>query len=177
MNKRMLFITAAAILLIAGIYARYDNEKHAKTLVSAVESSDLMSTSTQTPVSALQLYVKEHMGASVRYTLTGSYDRAVASANAAAAAQGGDGSIYAAAQAACSGKTDSITQAKCNQAYLSAHLANVAPATLVLQPKLASYQYSLKSPSWTPDLAGSILLGALIAFIMGIVTKSGVHSK
>jgi hypothetical protein len=177
MNKRMLFIIAAIILLIAGIYARSASAKQAKTLANNVEVADLADTSTTATLTDLQLYVKDHMGASVSYTLTGSYNRALAAATAASSAQNGNGQIYAAAHAACSGKTDSITQAKCNQAYLSAHLANLPQPVPVTQPKLADYQYSLKSPSWTPDLTGSLLLGALAALILGMVTKSGARHK
>src|ERR1700684_229007 len=149
MSKRMLFITAAVVLVCAGIYSRLQDEKQAKSLATAIEAADLANENTSLATQNLQLYVKDHMGTSVSYTLTGSYNRAVAKANAAAAAQNGSGQIYAAAPAACSGKPDSITQANCNQAYLQSHLANLPPSTPVIQPKLANYQYSLHSPEWT----------------------------
>lgn len=173
MSKRMLFMLAAFALVAAGIYSRSLSEKEAKNLVNTVQSADVAGANSTTAISDLQSYVKSHVGASVTYTLTGSYNRAVTQANAAASAQNSNGQIYAAAQAACSGKTDSITQAKCNQAYLQSHLANLPPQTTVLQPKLSDYQFSLRSPSWTPDLTGSLFLGALAAFILGLASKSG----
>jgi hypothetical protein len=171
MNKRTLFVVAAIALAVAGLVVRNENNKQARTMADIVQAQDLSGASTAASLDDLQTYVNTHMGASVTYTLTGSYNRAVAQANAAATAASSDSQIYAAAQAACSGKTDSITQAKCNQAYLSSHLSNAPQAAPVAEPQLASYQHSLKAPTWSPDLAGALLLGAIAALILAVINK------
>jgi hypothetical protein len=171
MNKRTLFVVAAIALTLAGLVVRYENNRQARSLAVTVQQQDLSGASTTVSSANLLAYVNSHMGASITYTLTGSFNRAVAQSNAAATAASSDSQIYAAAQAACSGKTDSITQAKCNQAYLSSHLSSMQQTAPDAQPQLASYQHSLKAPTWTPDLAGALLLGALAALILGAINK------
>lgn len=162
MTKRAILVVVAVVLAAAGLYLIHKNGQYVKTQVAAIQSED----TTADPiadVTVLKSYIANHMGTSANFVLTASYNRALAAAQAAQAAAAANANVYAAAQAACSGKTDSITQAKCNAAYLAAHLQaqpQAAPATM---PDIASYTYHLHSPVWTPDLAGSLLLGALLA--------------
>jgi hypothetical protein len=37
---------------------------------------------------------------------------------------------------------------------------------------LADFQYKLTAPFWTPDLAGALLLGALVAFGLALPINS-----
>jgi hypothetical protein len=161
MFKRLLFISAAVILAAAGLYFRAANTHTAKNQAAELVRTDAAGPSAPASLASLKAFVAGHMGASVSFTLQGSYDRAAA--QAAAAATNANSQIYADAQKACGGKSDSVTQAKCNHAYLSAHLTNVAIPTPVPAPKLADYQYNLKAPFWAPDLAGALLLGAVVA--------------
>jgi hypothetical protein len=173
MTKRMLFVLAALALAGAGFYYRTQNAKGAHNRASQIVASDTAGADTVTAQTDLASYVKQHLGASVSYTLTGSYNRALAAAQAsAAAASQANGQIYAAAQAACAGKSDSITQANCNQAYLSTHLVNVPTTTPAPAPDLADYKHSLTSPPFAPDLAGALFVGAAAALIMALLPQS-----
>ncbi len=169
MSKRFLFLFAAIILFGVGIFFRASSTRSARTQAEKITQADTAGADTAADVASLKTYSASHMGASVKFALKGAYARAQAAAEAAATAQAAasaaNSQIYAEAQRQCSGKSDSITQAKCNQAYLSAHLASVpaAPAS-VPAPKESDFQYDLKAPFWTPDLAGALLIGALVAF-------------
>jgi hypothetical protein len=162
MSKRMLFFLAAVILAGAGLYSRAASTRTARTQADALVRADAAAAA-PAQLASLKAFVGGHMGASVDFTLKGSYDRAGVAAAAAATTTTTNSQIYAAAQASCGGKSDSITQARCNQAYLFAHLANVPPPVYVPAPKLTDYQYNLRAPLWTPDLAGALLLGAALA--------------
>jgi hypothetical protein len=114
------------------------------------------------------------MYSSVTVTLNGSYTRAQAAAAASAAAANTSAQIYAAAQKACSGKSDSIVQAQCNAQYLSTHLANLPSSTPVSVPQPSEFQYKFVSPLWTADLAGVLLLAGLLVggwWLVGMLTR------
>src|SRR5580700_2676920 len=99
MNRRMFFVLAAVALAAAGIYVQWHDIQSAKTLASAVTTEDVAGTVTTGSIAGLETYVKNHMGTTITYTLTGSYDRAVAAAKAAASAEESNQGVYAAAQA------------------------------------------------------------------------------
>lgn len=164
-SKAALFVLAAVLLAGTGLYLRSQNIKHAQAQADKLVATDNAAGNAAQELTDLKSYVKGHMGAAVSFTLQASYDRAAAAAKAAAAASAANSQIYADAQRLCSGKSDSITQARCNQDYLSKHLVNVAPAGPITEPKLSDYQYNLRAPFWTPDLAGALLLGAVAALV------------
>ena len=168
MKKHILFAGLALVLLGAGLIARSMSAREAKSQAAAILATDKASKPTTTELAALQDYVGLHMGSGVTVTLEGTYARDQAAALAASKAND-NSKIYADAQAACAGKSDSVTQAKCNQAYLAARLVGPTP-TPVPAPKLANYQYKLTSPAWTPDIAGALLLGAAAALGMAGIT-------
>ncbi|MBW4061706.1 hypothetical protein HJC99_04015 [Candidatus Saccharibacteria bacterium] len=167
--KYRLLIGLAAILAVTGIYVRSTNAHHAATLATALVASDNAAADTTASLASLKTYVHSHTGAHASFTLQASYNRVVAEAQAAAAATATNSQIYTAAQAACGGKTDSITQAKCNAQFLSQHLVNVPASAPVSPPLLSNYQYKLTSPLWTPDPAGWLLLGSLVVLVVGSV--------
>jgi predicted membrane protein len=171
-QKRLLFFLAGVVLAGLGLASQAKDSHSAHSQAVAIVAADQIGTNVQpsssTAIAGLQDFVKTHMGSSVSFSLTGSYNRALAASQTAAAAQTSNSNVYAAAQAACSGKTDSLTQARCNQAYLQQHLQS-QPTTPVAEPKMADYQYSLKSPSWTPDLAGALILGSLLAMVVFLI--------
>ena len=156
-------------MFVLGLYVQSQNARHAKDLAATVVQFDKGSNAPDPNETILKDYVSTHMGATVTYTLQGSYDRTKAAADASAAAQAASSQVYADAQRACSGKTDSLTQARCNTAYIQQHLSTAPSATPVPEPKLADYQVTLQAPFWTADLAGALTLGAIAALAAGLV--------
>lgn len=172
MSKRYLFLIAAIVLAGAGIYFRASSAHSARQQADQIIVADTAGAGdVSTRIASLKAFTGNHLGSSVSFTLQSSFDRATAAATAAAAATNSNSQIYAAAQKACAGKSDSITQARCNAAYLAQHLTNIPTPAPVPAPKLSDYQYSFKAPFWTPDLAGALLLGAgaaaLYSFMVG----------
>jgi ABC-type phosphate/phosphonate transport system substrate-binding protein len=168
MSKRISFVLVAAILAAIGFYFRAQNSNTAHKDVAQIQSIDKAGGQSGTERTDLKNFVQSHLGASVKFTLTASYNRALAQAQAATAAQAtASSTLYAAAQRACSGHTDSITQANCNTAYIQAHqtAVNLAP---IPTPKVTSYQYAFSSPFWAPDLAGAFFLGAAVALVFSL---------
>jgi hypothetical protein len=171
MSKRILFALATVLLAIAGIFFRASSTHTARLQADEIVKSDTAGADTTAAITSLKGFVAAHMGGSVGFTLKASYDRAQAAAQAAAAATTSNSQIYADAQKACSGKSDSITQARCNQAYIAAHLSTAPTPAPVPAPQLATYQYALHAPWWTPDLSGALLLGAAAAAGLGLITR------
>ncbi|HEY6736958.1 MAG TPA: hypothetical protein VI322_04560 [Candidatus Saccharimonadia bacterium] len=166
--KRYLYLLVGLALLGAGWYVRSQNLAEAKRQAAAIVDQDKTGALSTSAEAELADYVKTHTGATVSYTLQGAYDRDLAAAKAAvAAASAANSQIYADAQKACAGKTDSITQAKCNQDYLAKHL-KATPTANISEPAIASYQRKLTGPWWAPDLAGALLLGGVIAGALGL---------
>lgn len=177
MSKRILFIVAGIVLAAAGIYVRATNAHEARIQADKIVAADTAGADTAPAIASLKDYAALHMGASVKFTLQGSYNRAKAAAEASAASASANSKIYAAAQAACAGKSDSITQAKCNQAYIAAHLSTAPTPAPVPAPALAAYQQSVKAPFWTPDLAGALFLGAALAVVLGFILDRSKGGK
>jgi hypothetical protein len=166
MNKRILFVLAI-VLAAAGFYFQAQAAKVADTKKAQIVQADVAGDATDASIDDLKEYAKMHMGASASFTLSGSYDRA-AKAATASTAQPDTGQIYADAQRACSGKTDSVTQARCNQQYIQAHTSSLPSPSPVPQPKLAEYQHRVSAPLWTPDITGVLFLGALASAGAGL---------
>ena len=173
MSKRMLFVLAAVVLAVLGLFNASQNGKTARAKAATIVQNDQTGATDQLANADLENFVKSHVGATVTYTLTGSYNRAQAAAQAAAAAQTASNNVYAQAQQACSGKTDSITQARCNAQYLANHQPPSPAPSPVPTPKLADYKHTLRSPIWTADLAGAVFLGALLSLILGLFVFKG----
>jgi hypothetical protein len=172
MMKRIFFILAAVALGFAGLYFRSVNAKESASLEAQIINQDLTGADPTAAIANLTSYVKLHMGTSVDFTLTGAYDRALAAAKASVAPDNSS-QVYADAQRACAGKSDSITQARCNTSYIQAHLSTTPAPSPLPEPVLSSYQHKLVAPFWTPDLPGALLLGALIAllFALGVLFR------
>jgi hypothetical protein len=170
MSKRVL--TGLAVALVAlGLLLVYQDSRTAAHKAAAAVAADAASQDVSASLADLKAYVAAHMGTSRTVTLSGSYARAQAASTAAAqAASNASAQVYADAQRACGGKTDSITQARCNQQYIAAHLTTATP-TPVPEPKLADYQHRLTSPVWTPSLAGVVLAGALVAAVLALISS------
>ena len=168
--KRFTFLLAGFVLVLAALAVMAYNQRQAQGLAKAIESEDQVAPPTDAVVKGLTDYAQIHMGVNVKYTLTGSYNRAVESTKAAvAAASAANSQIYADAQKACSGKTDSITQARCNQAYLDSHLQSLTSPNLTA-PQVSSFTRTVKSPAFALDLAGALLAGAALSIVYGLYT-------
>jgi hypothetical protein len=167
MMKRIFFVLAAAALGFAGLYYRGLNGKEAQHRADVIVDQDVAGTADLSPsINSLKAYVQAHMGASVNFTLTGAYDRALAQYQAQA--QPSQSQIYADAQKACAGKSDSVTQAKCNAQYLQTHLSTAPTPTPQPEPRVSAFTYNLRAPIWTPDLPGALLLGAVVALLFSL---------
>lgn len=169
MSKRILFFAAAVVLMGVGLYFRQDNARQARLQADKLVQVDITATPSAQQIDELKSYVASHMGASVSFTLKGSYDRAQVAAQAAAsAASSASSQLYAEAQKACAGRGSSVAQARCNQEYLSARLSAAPTPAPVPAPKAETYRYQLKAPFWTPDLAGALLLGGAVSLLLSL---------
>lgn len=159
--KARYLLALAALLLVASGVQMVAHQHHARTLEKAVQAADASGQDPAAGLAAAQAYLNKHMGVSLAIFLQASYDRALQAAQAAANPQS-SGEVYAAAQAACAGKADSIVQARCVQAYVSAHAPAAPNPQAVAMPTKADYTKRLSSPTWTADAAG-------ITFLLGLV--------
>jgi hypothetical protein len=163
MKSRPLFVTAAIVGLI-GIGLLVAQQHKAQTLASAIVSKDQSGLDTTADQQRLKTYASTHMGATTTVFLQGSYARAAQAAQAATNPASG-GQVYAAAQAACAGKSDSIVQARCVTAYVNSHSQPAANPQPVAMPLQADYTKTFTAPTFTFDLAGLLLAlcGLLVA--------------
>lgn len=166
---KFIYLPLAIILAAAGIILVQHNNQTAKQQSDAIITADNAGQDTTAALAQLKTYVKDHSDTQVGFTLTAAYQRAQAAAAAQAAATAGNAQVYADAQKACSGHTDSITQAKCNEQYLAAHLQALPAPSPVVAPKSADFQYDLHGPVWTPDGAGLSFAGAVVAAVLAII--------
>src|SRR5690242_10439715 len=104
MTKRVLYALVAVVLAAAGIYLVSNNARYVHTQVAAIQAQDVAS-DPLAAVTVVKSYVANHMGTSADFVLTGTYNRALNAAKAAQAKAAANANVYAAAQAACSGKT------------------------------------------------------------------------
>lgn len=166
MSKWILGVLAL-VLIGGGLYISSQNAAEARRRAAAITAADVAGQDTAATLAGLKEYSAAHMGAGVTVTLTGSLQRAQAAAQqAAAAAQSANSEVYAAAQQACGGRRDSVTQAKCVQEYVSARLVAVPTPTPVPPLVQSDYQRRVNAPFWTPDLAGALLAGGAAALIL-----------
>jgi hypothetical protein len=151
----------AGLCFLVGAGALINNARTSDQLKQKVLALDGQARSTQAALSDLNHYAAGHMNASAHVELSESYDRAEAKAEAQGAQSQVNPQVYSQAQAACSSRRDSVTQARCVSDYVSKHAPPVA--TSAAAPSRRLYQYSFVSPRWTPDLAGLSLLAGVVA--------------
>lgn len=162
MKARYIFIISLALVL-AGLYLVGRNNTQAQTLVNSVANLDQANQSTTQALALLESFSRHHMGASASVFLAGAYNHDQAAANATSAT----GQVYHDAQAACVSRTSAVNQANCVQQYVAAHSQPGSSSIQAPQLDKTKYTHSFKSPPWTPDLAGILLLLGLIGFIGG----------
>ncbi len=172
MLRKVLFILSL-LLIIASVGYMSANRREADRQARAIEAADQRGEDVTVSLATLKAYAGTHMFAGTAVALAGSYARAQATAAVSASAANSSAQVYAAAQAACSGKSDSIVQARCNAQYLASHLANLPSATPVPVPQPADYQFKFTSPFWAPDLAGVLFLGGALVGIWWLLLAFG----
>jgi hypothetical protein len=164
--KNTVLILLIAVLIGAGFVVRVSNASYATTQAKLLAAEPVSSTMT-TQLNALKEYVSNHSGSTVTVELTMAYDDAVQQAQTAASSGSTpSGALYAAAQAACAGKTISTVQAQCNEEYLQTHSTPSTDAAPVVQPKLSDYTYHFVAPMLTLDLATILWAFAFITILV-----------
>lgn len=161
--KPRLFIIIAVVAALVGLWQLAGNARQSAAMRDKIITKDQAGSDVKTDIQSLIIYVHNHMHASAKFELAGSYQRA---ADMAAASNQPSGTIYAQAQAACASKADSVTQARCVSDYVSKHLL---PATTPPPPPdHAKYTYDIHSPIWAPDTAGvAVLLTVICLAVAG----------
>jgi hypothetical protein len=165
MTKRILAIVGL-LLLGAGVGLTAANQKEAQTRVAAIVAKDNQGQETATDLNALKSYAAAHINGSATVTLIAAFQRAQAQAQAQSEAASSSNKLYSEAQQVCSGHTDSITQARCVQAYVSQRLVAAPAPSQVTAPLASNFVFVYKSPLWTPDTAGACLLGGIAVLLM-----------
>jgi len=164
--KPPVLIFAIAVLIAGGFWARSSNASYSQAQAKILAAAPA-NQATTTQLNDLKQYVATHSGSTVTVQLTSAYNAAVRQVEAEAATIATpDSSVYAAAQAACSGKTISTVQAECNAQYLQTHAVPSSTTVAPVQPKLSDYTYHFVAPVLTFDFA-TILWG--LAFVAILV--------
>jgi len=165
MTKRILVIVGLLLLGLGG-WLVLSNQKDAQAQAAAIVAKDNSGQAVDVEQSTLKNYAATHTGGGVTVTLTAAFQRAQAQARVQSDAAASNAKLYSAAQQACSGRTDSITQARCVQDYVSKRLVAAPAPTQVAAPKASDFVFAYGSPLWTPDSAGACLLGGVAAMLM-----------
>lgn|GEM_PF-914096 len=172
MFQALLFGIALSLWLV-GLYSQNMNHVESNRQVQVILDADLAGQPVADKITMLRAYVKNHLGATIDFSLTGAFNRAQVAAqaytDAVARAQQANSEIYAQAQAACAGIKNAISQTKCNQDYLNSHLQDVHIPDPVPVPVESDYYYKLISPPWTADVAGALYVDAVITLVLAII--------
>lgn len=151
MKIRYLFGLAIVFGVISIVALRY-NAQHIYDLKTQIIQKDNAGEPVTEDLQSLRRFIFAHMNTTTKLELSGSYQRALDSAQAPG------GGVYAEAQAACDKQgVSSVAQAQCVQSYLA---TRVQPGSESIVDK-TPYIYSFASPGWSPDAAGFSLLLAI----------------
>jgi len=150
-----ILVGLAAYLSLSYYHAQAHNQ------VKAILQADQSGSVPDSQMLGLQQFVHRHMGSSVAFKLDGAMTRDQAAAQAAQSSS----SIYQQAQASCASIKNAVSQAQCNEQYLSAHLQPAASATPVPAVQSSNYTYSFLSPVWTPDLTGILAVISIVILL------------
>ena len=168
MTKRILLVLGITLLIGGGVLGLL-NQRQATRQANAIIAADNQALDTTAAIAALKAYAADHTGAGVTFTLSAAYARAQAAATAQASAAANSVALYSQAQQACSGRTDSITQSRCVQDYVSKRLVKAPAPAQVAVPQAADFAYRFRNRAWAPDGAGALLLGGALALVAGVV--------
>jgi hypothetical protein len=174
--KPVYFLVLAAICAVICIFALRANNQHMVVLRDTVYQADKDNGDVQAALKNLQAYVTRHMNTNLSagpnavyppIQLKYTYDRLVQQQSAQRSAA--NNQIYTDAQHYCEGlnSTDfsGRNRVPCIQQYVESHGGQVSPT---ISDDL--YKFSFASPTWSPDLAGWSLIGAIVFAFAFIVT-------
>ncbi|MEO7617709.1 MAG: hypothetical protein ABIS59_02605 [Candidatus Saccharibacteria bacterium] len=165
--KRIIILIAILGFAYAGISARAHNRSLSIAKANAIVNADQVGEPTAPLLASLKNFVKTHTGSSVKLTLGGSYARAQTSAQDSTKSQEITGQLYAEGQATCASKADSLVQARCVQAYVTARLKALSIPAAATPPNPNDYIISYVAPSLAADTATAMGLLSLLSLIGG----------
>lgn len=158
-------LTLAGFILVAvGGGLMLANASQARKMQSTIIAKDVDGFATKTEIESLQNFSAAHMGASTKFELSGSYQRALEAAQAAAMPEV-SGQVYGDAQKACR-KPNPVDQARCISSYVAAHSNPHSTVQEPVLPHKSDYIYTFGSPVWTPDAAGIALLVGVCCLLL-----------
>jgi hypothetical protein len=166
------FFGLAVVLTLCALLALRYNMVTVERMQQAIIEKDKTGENVTTDIEELRKFALSHSQSSVQFTLTGRYERAQQKAEDEAVERQ-TGKLYEQAQAACDRPgVSSIAQAECVQKYVSARLKPGQNPQPYEPPEPSDPEFSvlIASPAWAPDLAGFLLLGALLsAIVAGVI--------
>ena len=174
--KPQYFFVLSVILVATSVVSLRTNNEHMIKLRDAVYSADERNDHVEASLKALQAYVVTHMntdlsgGSNTVYPpvqLKYTYDRLVQAESDALAQT--NSQFYTAAQAYCEAQKPTgyvINRIGCITDYLQSHDTKheIAPVPDAL------YKFAFTSPSWSPDLAGWSIVGAILSALASVIT-------
>lgn len=165
MKARYFFITALAAGIIFA-WLIVSNQRQLVQLGTQLQAQDKAGQDVAAAKQKFTDYAKRHMGVRATVFLDTSYRKAIDAARAAAT-PAVNAQIYSQAQAACGGKSDSVSQSKCVSAYIASNSAPSANPQPMTMPDKQSYTVTAVGPNWNLSFAGVSLLLSLASFTMG----------
>lgn len=168
--KARFFLILALVLTILTVFALRANNEEMVRLRNAVYQADKSGQNVQGALNNLQSYVTSHMNTSLTSGNTSvyppiqlkyTYQRLVQAQNNSSA--NSNSKIYSDAEYYCQSKIpvgfSGRYRVPCIEQYISTHGLNngAIPTSL--------YEFDFISPSWSPDLAGWLVIAAIIAWI------------
>ena len=163
MKIKYLLIIAAAGLIVGG-WQVLAHRSYTAALKNTIVTKDNSALDTTGDQQVLKNYVANHMGTSTEVFMEGSYNRAAEAAKGVPGQPSGE--VYARAQQACSSRTDSVTQAKCVQNYVSTNAAPASNPQPAVMPTREAHTLKFKAPGWTADSAGLAFLIAVSSLVL-----------
>jgi hypothetical protein len=166
------FFGLAVVLTLCALLALRYNMVTVERMQQEIIERDKTGENVTKDIEELRKFALNHSQSPVQFTLNGSYDRAVKEAGDRAT-ENQTGKLYEQAQAACDRPgVSSIAQAECVERYVSARLKPGQNPQPYEPPALSdpAFNVLIASPAWAPDLAGFLLLGALLsAIVAGVI--------
>lgn len=173
--KPWYFLVIAAILAVVCAFAMRNNYQQMVQLRNDLYTVDEQGGDVEMALNKLRNYVYGHMNTNLSAGNTGvyppvqlkhTYDRLVQAQGAEATAQ--NSQIYTEAQAYCeqqnSADFSGRNRVPCIEDYVSKH---TTAAAATVQDSL--YKFNFVSPTWSPDLAGWSMVGAVLSVLAAVV--------
>lgn len=169
--KARYWIALAIILAVVAVLGMRHNNITAHDMQAEIIARDMEGEEVEEQLRELEYFTHNRMNATapgrMEVFLQGSYEQAVADAEAAAD-QAVGGEVYQQAQSACEEEgRDPRDVAECAQDFISERLGDEQPEADI--PEEADYTYTFISPRWSPDIAGLPIAGAILSLVIAAV--------